>query len=178
MIQLPPIPGWYELHPLVVHFPIALLLIAPLFVLLGLPTWSPKSRAFLLSAWILMALGTASVFMALQTGKAAEKPAGEAPQVKQVLEQHEELAQTTGVLFLVLIIVFTALLLVPHMLRPELSRTLTTALLLAFLVLSGTGALFLANTAHQGGRLVHEQGVRALVAPSGQTAALEDASEH
>ena len=41
MIQLPPIPGWYELHPLVVHFPIALLLIAPLFVLLGLPTWSP-----------------------------------------------------------------------------------------------------------------------------------------
>ena len=178
MIQLPPIPGWYELHPLVVHFPIALLLIAPLFVLLGLPSWSPKSRAFLLPAWILMALGTASVFMALQTGKAAGKLAGEAPQVKQVLEQHEELAQTTGVLFLVLTAVFTALLLVPHVLRRELSRTLTTALLLAFLVLYGTGALFLVNTAHQGGRLVHELGVRTSVASSGQTAALEDASEH
>jgi len=177
MIQLPPIPGWYEL-PLVVHFPIALLLIAPLFVLLGLPIGSPKSRAFLLSAWILMALGTASVFMALQTGKAAGKLAGEAPQVKQVLEQHEELAQTTGVLFLVLTIVFTALLLVPNVLRHELSRTLTRALILAFLVLYGTGVLFLVNTAHQGGRLVHELGVRALVAPSGQTAALKDASEH
>ena len=95
-----------------------------------------------------------------------------------MLEQHEELAQTTGVLFLVLTVVFTALLLVPHVLRRELSRTLTTALLLAFLVLYGTGALFLVNTAHQGGRLVHEMGVRTSVASSGQTAALEDASEH
>ena len=51
-------------------------------------------------------------------------------------------------------------------------------MLLAFLVLYGTGALFLVNTAHQGGRLVHELGVRAPVAPSSQTAALENASGH
>jgi len=95
-----------------------------------------------------------------------------------VLKQHEELAQTTGLLFLVLTVVFTALLLVPRVLRLELSRTLSTALFLAFLVLYSTGVLFLVNTAHQGGRLVHELGVRAPVAPSGQTAVREDASEH
>ena len=118
MIQLPPIPRWNELHPLVVHFPIALLLIAPLFVL---PSWQPKGKAFLLSAWVLMALGTAFLFVALQTGKAAGRLAHEAVQIKQVLEQHEELAQTTGLLFFVLTVVFTALLLVPRVLRRELS---------------------------------------------------------
>ena len=35
MIEFPPIPSWDGLHPLIVHFPIALLLVAPLLVVLG-----------------------------------------------------------------------------------------------------------------------------------------------
>ncbi len=35
MIDLPPLPTWDGIHPLVVHFPIALLLVAPLLVLLA-----------------------------------------------------------------------------------------------------------------------------------------------
>jgi uncharacterized membrane protein len=175
MIQLSPIPGWNELHLLVVHFPIALLIIAPLFVLLGLPSWAPNNKVFLVSALILMALGTAFLFVALQTGKAAGRLANEAPQVKQVLEHHEDLAQTTGLLFLVLTVVFTG---ATACRACAATRAQPNTKHGGASVLYATGALFLVNIAHQGGRLVHELGVRATVRPSSQTAALEVASEH
>jgi uncharacterized membrane protein len=35
MIALPPIPSWEGLHPLIIHFPIVLLLIAPFLILIG-----------------------------------------------------------------------------------------------------------------------------------------------
>lgn len=35
MQALPPIPNWTGLHPLVIHFPIALLLVTPLFIIAG-----------------------------------------------------------------------------------------------------------------------------------------------
>jgi hypothetical protein len=40
---------------------------------------------------------------------------------------------------------------------------------LAFLLFYGSGLVLLVNTAHQGGRLVHEFGVRAMVATTAQT---------
>ena len=33
MTQLPPIPQWSSLHPLIVHFPIALFLLSPLLMI-------------------------------------------------------------------------------------------------------------------------------------------------
>ena len=35
MLTLPPIPTWHAIHPLIIHFPIVLLLIAPLFIVIG-----------------------------------------------------------------------------------------------------------------------------------------------
>jgi hypothetical protein len=54
------------------------------------------------------------------------------------------------------------------------TRLTTTILPLAFLVLYSAGALLLVNTAHNGGRLVHEFGVRAMVTstPANADAAL------
>lgn len=39
---------------------------------------------------------------------------------------------------------------------------------LAFLLFYSSGAVLLMNTAHQGGRLVHEFGVRAVMSPTAQ----------
>lgn len=166
MTYLPIFPDWNAMHPLIVHFPIALLLIAPLFVLLGAVLSLQKGRPFLESALVMMAIGTISLFVAAESGEAAGRMAGETSQIKQVLEHHEELAEATEVLFSALTVAFAALLFVPKLLRRELTRNFSVALLAAFLILYSTGALFLANTAHQGGRLVHELGVKAKITAS------------
>jgi len=166
MIQMPPIPSWDGLHPLIIHFPIALLLVAPILVLIGALLENAKGRTFLIAALVMMVLGTASTFVAISTGKAAGQLAERSSQVNAVLEQHEELAETSRVVFSALTVLFSALLFAPQLLQKRPSWLTTAALPLLFLVLYAGGAVLLINTAHNGGRLVHELGVRPMVAPS------------
>jgi len=166
MIALPPIPSWDALHPLVVHFPVALLLVAPVLVLLGLVLEPKRGRGLLVAALVLMILGTVAAWVAVQTGEAAGRLADRTPTINAILEQHEELAETVRLVFTALTAVFAAVLFVPTLVRRPLGRAATTSLLVVYLGFYAVGALLLANTAHNGGRLVHEQGVHALMAPS------------
>lgn len=166
MLTLPPLPSWQAIHPLIVHFPIALLLIAPLFILIGV-LWKSKDRfSFLFVALMLMALGTVSTFVAASSGEAAGELAYTTSTVKAVLEQHEELADITEITFSALTLIFAAILFVPRLLKRERNFVISTILPLVFLVFYATGAISLMNTAHQGGRLVHELGVRAQMQPA------------
>ncbi len=170
MLNLPQVPSWDGLHPLIVHFPIALLFVAPLFVILGILIGPPKGRPYLVSALILMALGTGSILLAVETGEAASHIVSSTSTVRTVLRQHQDLAETTEILFVLLTLVLAALLYVPKLLRRELGSQVNVALLVVYLLLYTTGALFLVNTAHRGARLVHEFGVKAPVASSVATA--------
>ena len=168
MLEFPPVPTWDGLHPLIIHFPIVLLMVAPLFVVIGAALAPNKAKSFLIAALILMVLGTASTYVAVETGEAAGKLADRTPEINQVLQHHEQLAERTRLSFTILTVVFAALLIVPMAMRRE-SRVFSTALPLAFLVLYGGAMFFLVNTAHNGGRLVHEFGVQALMgAPTSQ----------
>jgi uncharacterized membrane protein len=180
MFQFPPIPSWDGLHPLIVHFPIALLLVAPVFIVVGTVVSPSRGRSYLVAAMVLLLLGTAAVFVAVETGEAAARLAERSPSMAQVLETHESLAERTRVVFGVLSAVFVALLVVPRLLRRTDTRLTTTVLPLAFLVLYGAGALLLVNTAHNGGRLVHQFGVRALMPPALADAGVapSDETEH
>lgn len=160
MVEFPPLPSWDGLHPLIVHFPIALLLVAPLFVILGMVL--RHGRPFLWTTLLLMAIGTAATFVAVSTGEAAGKLAERTPEINAVLEHHEELAETTRVVFTVLTVIFAAILVVPAAFRRQPGRVVKVILPLVFLVCYGAGVILLANTAHNGGRLVHELGVQAL----------------
>ncbi len=168
MIELPPLPGSLDaLHPLVVHFPVALLLVAPLLVLLGL-FLRERSRGVMLAALVLMVFGTAATFVAVASGEAAGKLADRSGGVAVALEHHEELAERTRLIFTLLTIVFAGLLALPTVMRREAGRVPTTAFILLFLLMYAAGTLSLVNTAHQGGRLVHEMGVRSLMPASAQ----------
>lgn len=166
--MLPPIPSWDGLHPLIIHFPIALLLVAPLLVVLGM--FLPgKGRAFLISAFILMLIGTVATFIAASTGEAAGELAERLPGVEPVLEQHEELAETTQVVFSVLTGIFGLVVFAPLIFKKELTRAIVIPLNLAFLLFYGAGVVLLINTAHQGGLLVHQYGVRAMMPVTAQS---------
>ncbi len=167
MINFPPIPSWDGLHPLIVHFPIALLLIAPLFVLIGALLSPLKGRTWFLTALVLMAVGTLSIFVAVSTGEAAGELADRNQAVSAVLDRHGELAETTRVVFAVLTMIFATIVLTPMALRRLPGRVTSSVLALVFLLFYGAGGLLLVNTAHNGGRLVHEMGVHAMVAQSG-----------
>jgi len=165
MLTLPPLPNWPAIHPLVIHFPIVLLLIAPLFIVIGLMRKGERAFPFFLVALLLMGLGTASTFVAAASGNAAGELTKDAGQVEAVLEQHEDLAVTTEIAFSALTVVFAAMLFLPKLLKRQPTRAIATALSLVFLLFYTTGAVSLVNTAHQGARLVHELGVRAQMQP-------------
>jgi uncharacterized membrane protein len=84
--------------------------------------------------------------------------------VRAVLERHAELGEMTRNVFTALTLVFAGFVFVPTRLKRPLSRGVTAGLGLLFLVLYAAGALLIANTAHQGARLVHEFGVHAMMA--------------
>jgi len=157
--MFPPVPSWDAVHPLVVHFPIALLLVAPLFVLMA-AVWRKQELPLAVSALVLMALGTLGAFFAAATGEAAEDAASTAA-AKAVLERHEELAEMVEVTFASLAGAFAVIVLAPRLLRRTLPRGIRAAGYGVFLVAYAVGCVVLINTAHQGGRLVHELGVRA-----------------
>ncbi|HEV2396705.1 MAG TPA: DUF2231 domain-containing protein [Candidatus Sulfotelmatobacter sp.] len=163
MLQFPVIPSWDALHPLIIHFPIALLLVAPIFIVVGAVLTPTKGRAYLIAAMVLLLVGTGSIFLAVETGEAAGKLAERTPGMEQILETHQSLAERTQAVFSVLSVIFLALLAVPWLLNRADTRLTITILPLAFLILYSAGALLLVNTAHNGGRLVHEFGVRAMV---------------
>lgn len=167
MLQFPPLPQWGGVHALIVHFPIALLLVAPLFVAVGAALRPQRAHPFHVAAFVLMVLGTAAAFVALVSGEAAAKLADRTPQVSALLERHENLAEATRMTFAVLTLLFAGILVAARVIRHGESRLGTTVLPLVFLVAYGFGAILLANTAHHGGRLVHEFGVHSIVAGAG-----------
>ncbi len=162
MLPLPPNPGWEGLHPLVIHFPIALLLVAPAFVIIGM-IFNRHARGFFLSGFFLVLLGTASAFVAVQTGKAAGELAERTPEISAVLERHEDLAETSVTVFSVLTIWYALLLFGPALLKKELPRKFYAAAYVIFLFIYAAGSAVLVNTAHNGGRLVHEYGVHSMM---------------
>jgi uncharacterized membrane protein len=162
--MLPPWPGWDGLHPLIIHFPIALLLVAPVFVALAI--LRPKHAGlFGFSALVLLVLGTAAAFVAVETGKAAAELATRTEAINAAIERHASLAETARNVFAALTALYAVLLGLPLVFRKLGSRGWVTAANTVFLGLLLAGGLLLANAAHQGGLLVHKYGVQAMLPP-------------
>ena len=71
MPQLPMIPGWDGIHPLLIHFPLTLFFLAPVFVLFAGFAKTTTRRTFLVSALTVMLLGIASTYAAFEAGQTA-----------------------------------------------------------------------------------------------------------
>jgi uncharacterized membrane protein len=162
--MLPAWPGWDALHPFVVHFPIALLMFAPVFVVLEMLAHS-RPNGFGTSALVLLVAGTAAIVLAIETGEAAGELADHTPAINAVMSKHVDLAERARSVFVVLTLAYGLLLLAPRwvkaLTRPAV-RLVSHAVFLALLL---AGCLLIVNTSHAGGRLVHELGVHAMLPP-------------
>lgn len=167
MVLLSTFPAWESLHPIMVHFPIALLLVAPLFIVIAAVLSPPKGRPFMISALILLGLGTASLFVAIPAGEAAAHHLPNYGTTGALIAAHQSLGLETRGIFVMLLVLYVAVMLVPKVLHRD-GRLFSTVLPLAFLLLYCAGAVVLVNTAHDGGRLVHELGVHAAEPSSAQ----------
>ncbi len=168
--SLPPYPGWDGLHPLVIHFPIALLLVAPIFVALAL-ILGRRGRWAAPMALALLVIGTGFALIARETGEAAAALVDQSPSISAVLDQHEDLAEATVAAFSALTALY-ALILLAQWKWPKLaSARIHIPVHGVFLLLLLAASVILANTGHQGGRLVHEFGIHAITAPAHAPAA-------
>ena len=159
----PPLPTWYGLHPLVVHFPIALLLTAPVLVVLAI-LFRNEHRSCAVAALTIMILGCVSAFVAAASGEAAGQVADRSEDINRVMAEHEKLAETVCVVFSILTVTFAGLTFLPVLLKKELSSRLRTIATSMFLAVYFAAGLLVVNTGHLGGRLVHEFGVKSIVA--------------
>ncbi|MGZ6142625.1 MAG: DUF2231 domain-containing protein, partial [Myxococcales bacterium] len=108
-------PSWSELHPVAVHFPVALLLVTPLFVLIAVIA---RQRGLFVAALLLMSLGTAGAWVAVATGeKAEERIEASQPALRAAAEEHGEMAGTARTIFTVLTLVYGALVIAPWALK-------------------------------------------------------------
>jgi len=161
-LTLPPIPAWDSLHPLVVHFPIGLLLVAPIFVALGLLLYQ-RTRAYCISALVLMALGTIGAWVSVASGLAAMLLAATTGDADVVLQDHERLALLTRTVFTGLVVGYAIILVLPKLLKRDMKQSLVIVVHGCYLLAYAFGMLLIVNVGHLGGRLVHEFDVRALM---------------
>jgi len=159
---LPPSDGW---HPLVVHFPIALLATTPVLVLLAL-LWKKHRVGLSIAAFTVLALGTLGAFAATYTGELAEHQAKAVTGGEALLHEHEEQAELARSLFAGLTALGAIGLLALLIIGEKLPRKLVVISMLLLVLLNIGAMVVLAGAAHLGARLVHELGVRA---PLGDT---------
>lgn len=140
-------------HPLIVHFPIALFIIAVICELLA---YFLKSRPLGIAALINGCFAAITAFAAVITGLLAKPLVKHGPAVF-VLESHE----TMGYLVLATALAFAATKLYSHFKQTD--KYLTAAIAVGLL-----GVVFTVIAAHEGGELVYQHGVGVSTAPQKQ----------
>jgi len=173
----PPQPPWEGMHPLVVHFPIALLLFAAVFIVLAMIV-PKRGWWFSVSALILLIGGTAGAFVSVSTGVAARDKVEEGEdEMFEVMQKHEDAMKQAQNVFTWLTGIYAGIVVLPLLAKSLRSLKFAMPVNFLFLVALMGANLFMASGAHLGGRLVHQYGVKSALAPEPGAAATEAKEE-
>ncbi len=178
LLTPPPVPPPEGMHPLVVHFPIALLLFAAVFVVLAMIV-PKRGWWFSVSALIVLIGGTAGTFVAVSTGIAARDVVEDAEDdaMWDVMDQHEKMMEQARNVFVALTVIYAGIVVLPLLAKSLQSLKFAFPVNLVFLAALMGANVYMASGAHRGGRLVHQYGVRSALAPEDGTAAVEAEEE-
>jgi uncharacterized membrane protein len=152
------ITDWGSLHPLVIHFPIVLLFIAPFFILAG-QRFQKYLKPFYISSFILMSAGTLFIFMATSTGNYAAEPLDLSKEAVATLTNHIELAEQARLIFTILTLIFAGYLLTFTARGKRLHPKMHLWANIIYVVFYFYSFILIINAAHHGGKLVHDHGI-------------------
>ena len=133
-----------HLHPMIIHFPIALLMIGFLADIIGVVF---KKEFFTKAGFYLLILGTIGVIAAYLSGNLAGEGIEEAGSLKQALENHEHAAELSLWLMVATAVVRLAIV---------TAKKYTGVFKYAALVLFLAGVLSIVRTGYYGGELVYK----------------------
>jgi len=154
----PEIPDFWRtevFHPLSVHFPIVLLLLATCAKAISL--WSPRD-IWHFGSRLLLILGVVGIWISMYTGDLADGIVSRKLCDPTILKDHENFAYTTSWIFTIALV----LELITYYLKNL--KTRVSQLLIAILLI--TGSAFLMYVGHLGATLVYQQAAGVQV-PSG-----------
>lgn len=143
-------PTLAQIHPQVVHFAVALLLVGVVFRLVSL---SGRFKFTDHAAAVLLLVGTLAVFVSVKSGDAAHGPVERIPGARSVVVEHEEAAEWLERVFMG-VVVLEALAL-GFTLRPRTQRFVKVAHVASALV-GIWGGTILYRTAELGGQIVYK----------------------
>jgi len=161
MFSFPPIPPLEGMHPIIVHFPLGLLMLAWIPMLLCLIDKKRRS-AWIQTALTMLVLGTAFTFAAVYTGEETAHIVGaQTQEIKDAIHEHEELAESARNFFIAITILFALIPIARAKLTKPKKKPAIIILSTLVAISYALGALTLANTGHQGGLLVHHHAIHA-----------------
>jgi uncharacterized membrane protein len=144
------------IHPILVHFPVALLTVGLLFDLGG---WLLKRESLRSAGWWCMVFGVGGVLLATLSGVYVEGSVGHNDAAHDVMELHKKIAFAVTALFSLLLAWRGAL-------RAKLPQRAWAAVAYFAMCLLAVGLM--GYGAHLGGTLVYEHGVGSKAAASGE----------
>lgn len=153
-------------HDVLSHAPLVLCLLCPALIVVGAALPPLRGRPWLLAALLSLALGTASLFVAMPGG-GLEDPALAAgnPAAGAVLWIYRGFTAEARLIFIGLTAIYLAVVLLPELLRRRDNRLFSTVLPLSFLVLYSAGAVFLIQTADSAAAVAQKLGTDAAASP-------------
>lgn len=139
-------------HPLSVHFPIALLLIATISFVICFFIKIDRRKPFHIGVFGLLIVGSLSAWLSLYTGDLADGIVSRKICDPTILKNHQLSAQTMTYLFTSASVIFILFLF--NFFKDLLNRILRYLILVLMFIGSG----FLIKSAHLGASLVYQQG--------------------
>jgi len=139
-----------NIHPMFVHFPLALLSVGLLFDVLG---YFLKKQSLSHAGWWCFALGVISAIVTVFTGIQAEHTVSVSGEAHEILEQHEHFQTYSTIVFVGLLI------------WRSITRGAIPRLAIAYFIVTAIAVAAILYGSHYGGRLVYEYGVGTAVQP-------------
>lgn len=134
MFEIPSIPSWDAFHPGISHFPMVLLLVVPIFILMGLLSPARRQKLIGMAFWFLL-LGTVGVYLSASTGDAARDFAQRSPEITKAIEEHENIGASVRAVYSALTLLLSGFLFAPQLLRKHFSKKASLVLMVLFLVM-------------------------------------------